>query len=232
MPSKKIFTVICGRDNTSPGLYHDWLDVREHIQGIKKNSGIKVVWKSFEGIRREQEARDYWHKHYSRKPTVHTGEGVSSSFSYDQRDSDSRSDRRDNSRSNSRSDKRDNSRSASRSDKRADDKGGRDSQRDHNPRRSASRNNRRRSESHSPETQSEFHSDRSRSNSADHRVHYSGKDRERDQSQSRKSRIDDNHRTRAERNREAQNHGYFNDKTHTPFDTVANRLNDIHNPDK
>ena len=70
-PNKKIFVVISGRDDTSKGLYYDWQEVKDHVQGVKKSSGIRILWKSFEGANREDAAKEYWHEHHSTSPTCH-----------------------------------------------------------------------------------------------------------------------------------------------------------------
>ena len=67
--SKKIFVVITGRDNTSPGIYASWKTAQSHIQGIKKISGIVVEWNSFEGAQRDTESLLYWHSHYKEPPS-------------------------------------------------------------------------------------------------------------------------------------------------------------------
>ena len=78
MPSKKIFVVISSRTKKSPGLYSDWTTVQHEIQGIKKAAGIRLVWKSFEGTNREEDALDYWHSHHEEAPTIHSSEPSSS----------------------------------------------------------------------------------------------------------------------------------------------------------
>ena len=66
--SRKIFVVITGRDESSPGIYSSWKLAQSHIQGIKKTSGITVEWDSFEGAQRDTESLLYWHSHYKEPP--------------------------------------------------------------------------------------------------------------------------------------------------------------------
>ena len=63
MPTKKVFVVITGRDATSPGIYQSWESASPHIQGVKKSSGVKVLYRSFEGPNRQEDAEDYWREH-------------------------------------------------------------------------------------------------------------------------------------------------------------------------
>ena len=70
MPSKKVFVVIAGRTSESPGLYYEWEDVKTHIQGVKQSSGINIVWKSFDGARRDEDAKKYWYKHNTTPPII------------------------------------------------------------------------------------------------------------------------------------------------------------------
>ena len=79
MVPKKIFVVISGRDSTSKGIYYDWQDCKDHVQGVKKSTGIRVLWKSFDGVNREDAAREYWHEHHSTPPTIHRSAPVSAS---------------------------------------------------------------------------------------------------------------------------------------------------------
>jgi hypothetical protein len=71
--SKKIFVIISGRDEDSPGLYHSWKTAQDHIQGIKKSSGTIVLWESFEGKHKESDALLYWHSHF-RDPPIQRGQ--------------------------------------------------------------------------------------------------------------------------------------------------------------
>ena len=70
-PNKKIFVLISGRDEQCQGIYYDWNEVKHHVQGIKKSTGVNLLWKSFEGPNREEDAREYWFEHHSTHPTIH-----------------------------------------------------------------------------------------------------------------------------------------------------------------
>jgi hypothetical protein len=67
-PSKKIFVVVSGKSKDSPGFYYDWGDAKDQIHGIKKAAGVTLRWKSFDGSRREEDAREYWFEHHSSSP--------------------------------------------------------------------------------------------------------------------------------------------------------------------